>query len=359
VAEVDYYELLGVRRDASAGEIKSAYRALAKVMHPDAGGTAGTFRLLISAYETLSDPGKRTEYDHRVAEAPSVPRPRARRRMYREEPAYVPRGCDLPPSTLPWWHLTKHQPRIGYVRTPGHAPAAAAVIGAALLTLPLLTPGSLHPALVVCWLTVVVGAVAAMIALLRSYIAAGRAHRSALAEFGERTVFGVADEEPVGERLTAELLVNYLGRLPGARVFHGLSRPGSVFADVEHAVLCGHRLVLIESKLWLPGHYEIDDDGSLWRNGHAFRGGATTLFDAVAAYQDHLPDVDVCGVLLLYPNRRGALTTDDAPGLGVAAMVPDHFVRDVGEWLSHDCPLVDQRVLRAMRAMVIREPASA
>ncbi|MGH3861523.1 J domain-containing protein [Actinokineospora sp.] len=361
MAEVDYYELLGVRRDASAGEIKSAYRALAKVMHPDAGGTAGTFRLLKTAYETLADSRKRAEYDRgdRERPTPEVPKPRARRRMYRDEPVFTPRGCDLPPASLSWWHLTKHQPRIGYVRTPGHAPAAAALIGTALLTIPLLLSGDLPTAVLVCWLALVVTALGAMIRLLRSYLSAARANRSALAEFGERTVFGVADDEPVGERLTSEMLVNYLARLPGARVFHGLSRPGSVFADIEHAVLCGHRLVLVESKLWLPGHYEIDDDGSLWRNGHAFRGGTTNLFHAVAAFQDHLPDVDVRGVLLLYPNRRGPLTADDAPGLGVSAMVPDQFVQDIGDWLSVDCALVDQRILRKVRARVVREPDAA
>ncbi|SDC17329.1 J domain-containing protein [Actinokineospora iranica] len=360
--DVDYYELLGVRRDASAGEIKSAFRALAKVMHPDAGGTSGTFRLLKSAYETLSDGAKRAEYDRGPIAAPVEvprPRPRPRRRMFRDEPAFVPAGCDVPPSSLPWWHLTKHQPRIGYVRTPGHAPAAAAVLGGVLLSVPLLLPGFLSSAVLVCWLALLAAAIAAVVRLARSYLSAVRAHRDAEAEFGERTVFGVADEEPVGERLTAELLVNYLARLPGARVFHGLSRPGSVFADVEHAVLCGHRLVLVESKLWLPGHYEIDDDGSLWRNGHPFRGGTTELFGAVAAFAEHLPGVEVRGALLVYPSRDGEVTTDDTPGLGVSAMVPEDFVRDMGDWLSVDCATVDHHVLRAVRARVVREADAA
>ncbi|MGQ0838849.1 J domain-containing protein [Actinokineospora sp.] len=357
--DVDYYELLGVRRDASPGEIKSAYRALVKLMHPDAGGTSGTFRLLKSAYETLSDTHRRAEYDRATRAVPKPRQPRPRRRMYHDEPAFVPPPCDVPPASLPWWHLTSHQPRVGYARTPGHAPAAAVLAGGALLALPLLLPGTLAPAVLVCWLAVVAGAAAAVVRLARSYLAAARAHRAAQAEFGERTVFGVADEEPVGERRTAELLVDYLARLPGARVFHGLSRPGSVFADVDHAVLCGHRLVLVESKLWLPGHYEVDGDGALWRNGHPFRGGTTGLVAAVAAFADHLPDVDVRGALLIYPSRRGELTTDDAPGHGVSAMLPAQFVRDVGDWLAADCATVDHRVLRAMRARVVREPATA
>jgi len=61
----NYYELLGLRPDASAAEIKKAFREKAKKLHPDiAGEAAGTqMRRLLTAYETLSSGQKRYEYD--------------------------------------------------------------------------------------------------------------------------------------------------------------------------------------------------------------------------------------------------------------------------------------------------------
>ena len=58
-----HYVALGVERDATAHEIRSAYRAKARVCHPDKGGDARTFAKLQLAFETLSDPGRRSTYD--------------------------------------------------------------------------------------------------------------------------------------------------------------------------------------------------------------------------------------------------------------------------------------------------------
>jgi curved DNA-binding protein CbpA len=61
----NYYELLGLGPDASAAEIKKAFRKKAKKLHPDiAGQSAGAqMRKLLTAYETLSSGQKRYEYD--------------------------------------------------------------------------------------------------------------------------------------------------------------------------------------------------------------------------------------------------------------------------------------------------------
>jgi hypothetical protein len=70
-ALTDYYKILGVRRTASRAEIKSAYRKLARLRHPDVNrgseAAAREFTLLSKAYHILSDPQERVYYDEQLS----------------------------------------------------------------------------------------------------------------------------------------------------------------------------------------------------------------------------------------------------------------------------------------------------
>ncbi len=67
MAYIDYYKILGVEKNASADDIKKAYRKLARKMHPDLNpndkDAHRKFQELNEANEVLSDPEKRTKYD--------------------------------------------------------------------------------------------------------------------------------------------------------------------------------------------------------------------------------------------------------------------------------------------------------
>jgi curved DNA-binding protein CbpA len=91
----DPFAVLGLSRTASDAEVHAAYRAAVRRTHPDAGGSAGAFEAIQSAYETLRDPAARARLRGADAQAPrhaeaprqpdpsaSVPDPaQARRRM--------------------------------------------------------------------------------------------------------------------------------------------------------------------------------------------------------------------------------------------------------------------------------------
>lgn len=78
---ITLYELLGIDRNAEQGEVKRAYRQLAKKYHPDTSdspNSAYSFQQIQQAYEVLSDPRKRRLYDQRLVWREN----RARRQAY-------------------------------------------------------------------------------------------------------------------------------------------------------------------------------------------------------------------------------------------------------------------------------------
>ncbi|MBV8089365.1 MAG: J domain-containing protein, partial [Alphaproteobacteria bacterium] len=94
------YEVLGVKPDASADEIRKSYRQLAKQFHPDLNPgkpeAEARFKSISAAYDLLSDPEKRARYDRGEIDESGAERPqRSYYRTYAEGPAgrkYQPEG---------------------------------------------------------------------------------------------------------------------------------------------------------------------------------------------------------------------------------------------------------------------------
>jgi DnaJ-class molecular chaperone len=68
MSTMNFYVVLGIAEDADSDTIRSAFRALARRYHPDAGAGSSTaeFRRALEAYETLSDPVRRRLYDRNL-----------------------------------------------------------------------------------------------------------------------------------------------------------------------------------------------------------------------------------------------------------------------------------------------------
>jgi hypothetical protein len=99
---VTHYERLRVRRDASAKEIRDAYRTAARAAHPDRHGDASAARMaeINEAYRVLADPVRRRRYDEQIAEPPASSSP-PHASAVADEPVW-PVYTDTTPARFPW-----------------------------------------------------------------------------------------------------------------------------------------------------------------------------------------------------------------------------------------------------------------
>ena len=96
-----HYDTLGIKPDATASDIKKAYRKRASKSHPDKGGNAEEFKVAKAAYECLSDPVRRLNYDQTGTDEPGdSPEDRAEKELANLFMQVIDNGGDNPPLAV-------------------------------------------------------------------------------------------------------------------------------------------------------------------------------------------------------------------------------------------------------------------
>ncbi|GAA1938141.1 hypothetical protein GCM10009689_18490 [Brevibacterium antiquum] len=174
--------------------------------------------------------------------------------------------------------------------------------------------------------------------------------------FGDRGGYG-----SVGEHRSADLL-QLLTRFPGAKIFHGLRFDVDSEADVDHAVIYGDKVALIDSKMWAPGHVRVAPTP----------GSPETMFSpsvgqgqirpirmnaAAANYQKILPGYEIRPWVLIHSTDEGAgHTWDNNASNGMVVGDAQFVISDIAKWFAASgphAPAVDRELMGRIMAMVI------
>lgn len=420
----NFYDILDLDREAEPQEIKKAYQRLSRRYHPDmTGDSKGHFFVMMTeAYETLSDPDRRAQYDAELdndesaaGNASTGNRPKDSQPTgsgYTQEPG--PQGhWTVPEPIIDWDSMewaTKDfsgvreriaNPKPGFVQgiagqavfavlipllavfslfLPfyGKYPIALVLGGAAFYTwlrfrkgiegrtLPAILGFAFTASLLAggivnrgdsLWNSIIASVLALGATLagiwgvermryweyikerrgtyrfpnkrIKQFISWGTAGGKAdsMTKFNGSN----ADTLGVGEKMTASLLEE-ITRIPGTRVFHNLVFPDSDTGGVDHAIINGNKIMLVDSKIWPGGHYS-------WGRLEGFiqdsRGGvrSTHLADAVRAYRQELPEAHIEGVLVIHSNDGRSIVCDNGDTSFIQMGGANDALWIIGGWL--------------------------
>lgn len=154
-----------------------------------------------------------------------------------------------------------------------------------------------------------------------------------------------------GEQLTAALLTELLARFPTARVFHGMCWPAQESdADVDHAVLVGDRLALIDSKLWNVENVTWSD-GTAWGDGRRY---PLVLPVPLRQFQASFPSLLVDGWVAVHGSGRGVRVHAGTAEPPVHLVAAEHLLRELTQFFdgAKRPTVVRHRAVRQLRALV-------
>lgn len=167
--------------------------------------------------------------------------------------------------------------------------------------------------------------------------------------------FGVENIEKgsIGEKKTAMLMEEIL-LIPGTKIFHGLKFPQSNTADVDHAILNGNRLILIDSKYWTGGDFNWEAYDLIVQKtpGYSNPTNRSSHFTfAVEQYRLQFPTLRVDGYIAIHSNNGTPVTTHNSVnGAGVRMTTPEVMIDEIGQMFSENRNLgaIDRGIMNGL-----------
>lgn len=382
---VTHYDLLDVAQNASTEEIRKAYRRAVRTAHPDRGGHTGIFMAVTFAYEVLAAADSRLEYDRFLRGVEEESPPGSARRPAKRSAAYEQAQQPGPTPAL-----KADVSRMLFAQAPVAAASFRPAYGKSIRRqtdrhvwpakiMPRTLKSGLVLAVMVFGLSFLQGSssgigygvagfvsvmicaallglvLSAIVALFRLPGSRVRADKLVPRDIAMNQVFGEpgrglsgarfgerqAELGKQGERAThAVLAETLLPLMPAARLLHSMQWPGSRHADIDHVMVAGKRIALIDSKQWRDGNY-------WWDNRTLFRSGKELnqlkFGYAVAKMAAAFPDCQVQGWVVIHTAagdpRSPYIENHDGyiePGrLPVRLVNAQALAEEVGLFLSH------------------------
>jgi hypothetical protein len=271
-SDPSYYDILGIAPGATPKQVKDAYRRAARKAHPDLGGSEELFHSVAVAYETLSDPARREQYDRR-----------GRFGGRRDEAAAGSRtfGAGARPAG-----------------NSGSGVTDDGVFARPPVYLPPFSPEQ-PPVL--------------------PLVLAGRQSHGAARQPGLIARLGAEARSRLdGELRTAALVeATVLEGYPAARLVNGLVFPNRARTAAGHVVLAGYRIAVIDSFTASPGNFSWD--GRSLR--HQGRPVPLRMPATVREVQELFPECNVTGWVLIHGARNNPFdpVIDTPPGFDRSA----------------------------------------
>ena len=189
---------------------------------------------------------------------------------------------------------------------------------------------------------------------IKKFVSWGRAGKldDAVDKFGSHNVALGS----TGEKFTAEMMQQLL-KIPGTRIFHGLKFPGSETADVDHALINGNKIALIDSKMWTGGDYRWGHDGMILRSNASTSAELHTNFPyAVEGYGRDLIEASVRGRILIHSSNGIPVSVDNSnvPDSAVAGVPPveivtaQQFFEEIGDWFAESPGTINRGLMNSL-----------